>query len=187
MRRRRVGHWRAHPEGLPGATFPAVPLRFRTWGFPPYGSKHQAPLSSARSLPPIPAGLSGPTHAPPRTAVYSGLRYLTTENGESRHRVREPPEIRHHLGPGVLAQHGLCCPAPPRLIDPIRRSGGLRFTSREQPVIETVLGVQGHPAWLARPFRTFAADLSRIAAFSLRRRAQCVPAPDSSALALTIR
>src|SRR5271166_5582697 len=57
-------HFKVGLSPAPMATFPAAPpLKFRTAGFPQYGFKFQAPLSSAESLPVSVDGLSGiPTY-----------------------------------------------------------------------------------------------------------------------------
>src|SRR5271166_2492490 len=139
----RVGHWRAHfrvrwqfhafqsgPQSGSHGHVSSRPLKFRTAGFPQYGFKFQAPLSSAESLPMSVDGLSGiPTYAtfphnwlspsesprpegiPPQCA---GLQRLTT-----------PP------GPRGPRSGEFFMASPSSLADLIRQSGFLRSISQQ--------------------------------------------------------
>ena len=123
-------HFKVGLSPAPMATFPAAPLKFRTAGFPQYGFKFQAPLSSAESLPMSVDGLSViPTYAtfphswlspsesprpggiPPQCA---GLQRLTT-----------PP------GPRGPRSGEFFMASPSSLADLIRQSGFLRSISQQ--------------------------------------------------------
>jgi len=158
-----------------GPRFQPPSLKFRTSGFPPHGFKHQTPQSSVWSLPGRVNRLS-PTQAFPVSTV--GLLHPseppTSQVGPSQ--CTETRPRRAHLGPGVLAPLGLCCPEHPHLSTP---SASLT-TSCPFP------GTSGYRdgLWHSRvflpgrqTFRTFTAALSRIAALSIRRETQYVRTP----------
>ena len=152
--------------------------------FPRYGFKHQAPLSSVRSLPRTPLALR-PTppfrHQDPRLLQPSAAP--VTHTGYPPQRA-VPRLQRRHLCPEVLAQDGLCCPTPHRLAT---SSASLKNSASLPGSAGYSDGLWHSRAILPAPqtFRTFTAVLSRIAAFSLRREPQYVRLSSSvSALAI---
>ena len=160
--------------------FQPPPLKFRTSGFPSvrlqasgtsqFGQEPSAYLPEVKADPAIP---------PVETRVYSSLRRRLSPDGISAS-MCGPRLQRPHLSPEVLAQGGLCCPAPHRLATSSASVGssaslpglaGYRHGLRHSRVIL--------PA--THTFRTFTAVLSTIAAFSFRRE------PDTCASVLPYR
>ena len=144
----RISKWAS--VRLPWPRFQPPPLKFRTAGFPQYGFKFQAPLSSAESLPMSVDGLSGiPTYAtfphnwlspsesprpegiPPQCA---GLQRLTTPPGP-----RGPRSGEFFHGLTLIA----CRPHPPVWFPPVH------FPA--EPVIGTVFDIQGSSCLDSRP------------------------------------
>ena len=154
--------------------FQPPPLKFRTSGFPQYGFKHQAPVSSVWSLPDLadrlsrtracPVSIVGLLHPsePPTPQIYS-----VSKDGKSA--SADPPGPRGPRSARVMLSRASS------LVDPIRRSDHLRPISRYSGYSDAL--------WHSRvilpgrqTFRTFTAVLSRIAALSFRRETRCVHA-----------
>ena len=146
----------------------SAPPQFGTSGFPGYGFKRLAPhKSSVRSLPPdtpwsrlsqpYPRHLPGLCTVLRHRGLFGRCRLLRTGM----------PCRKGHLSPEDLARDGLCRPALQRFTDLFRQSGRLRVISRF-PAMGAVLDIQvsHRPLSVLLTFRSFTAELSRIAAVS---------------------
>ena len=136
-------------QRLPWSCFQPPSLKFRTAGFPQYGFKHQAPVSSARVFRSKRAAEVRSRHTPPDLSVGPSLRDGLGHR-ESPPRCAEPGRLTIPPGPRGPRSGWVLISDPHRLSGLIRRSGDLPpLPSRAG--YRPALDIQGSSCLVSRP------------------------------------